>query len=245
MSAITPDVSTRNSSHTSPAAPTFTPPIPPAPNAERDGEMLNYYFDAALTTNDIAEHFKLSVAVVAAWFQRPDIAALIDFITAANERRARDIARENLPGTIDILIRISQLRDNDKLSRAASSALIQFSRGRATAAVGRRAAKQTQEAVQSTASDRSRNATSSPPRGMETSDAASPLHAPTNEAFDPSPDEAKCAEFERAQTPGRLPDVPRSVPSTIPHTASGELHPGEPAPEPIALHSSPPHSVAC
>ena len=99
MSVITPD------------APAFNRPTPPTPDTHRDSEMLNYYFDAAWTTKDIAEHFKLSVAVVAAWFQRPDIAALIDFITAANDRRARDIARENLPGTIDILLRIGRQRE--------------------------------------------------------------------------------------------------------------------------------------
>jgi hypothetical protein len=121
--------------------------------------MLNYYFDSTWTTKDIAEHFKLSVSVVAAWFQRADIAALIDFVTAANERRARDIARESLPGTIDILHRISRLRDNDKLSRAAASALITFARGRpkAKSAATRAAA----------ASTRSRSAEASPPRDRD------------------------------------------------------------------------------
>jgi hypothetical protein len=207
--------------------------------------MLNYYFDSTWTTKDIANHFKLSVAVVAAWFQRPDIVALIDFITAANERRARDIARENLPGTIDILLRISQLRNNDNVSRAASSALIQFSRGRATAAVGRRAAKQTHKAVPSTASDRSRNATSSPPRGPVASSVPSPHQAPTVEAHDQHRDSFMCAEIENALTPGRSHDVPRSMPSTLPHTASDALNFGEPALQPLPPHASPPHSVAC
>ncbi len=153
MSVITPD------------APAFNRPTPPTPDTHRDSEMLNYYFDAAWTTKDIAEHFKLSVAVVAAWFQHPDIAALIDFIAAANERRARDIARESLPGTIDILQRISRQPDNDKVACAASNALIRLARG-PSAAKPKRASKQaeTQEPVQSNAPDRSRGAEPATPR---------------------------------------------------------------------------------
>lgn len=230
-------VTTSQIPNTSDLAPTFTRPIPPAPNAERDGEMLSYYFDATWTTKDIANHFKLSVAVVAAWFQRPDIAALIDFITAANERRARDIARENLPGTIDILLRISRQRNDDKTSRAASSALITFSRGRANS---NSAAKHS-----STASTRSRSATSAPPRGTQTPDAPNPQRAPIGDAPDQHGDDDTRAGFEMAHAPGRSPDLPRSLPSTLPHTASNDLQPGEPAPEPLALRTSPPQSVAC
>ena len=237
MSGITPTVSTRDSSHANSPTPTFTRPIPPAPNAERDGEMLNYYFDSTWTTKDIAEHFKLSVAVVAAWFQRPDIAALIDFVTTANERRARDIARENLPGTIDVLLRISRQRNDDKTSRAASSALITFARGRANS---KSAAKHA-----STASASSRSADTSPPRGTHTSDVPNPEHVPTNEVLDPSRDDNLCTEFDIADAPGRSPDVPRGIPSPLPHTARDALQPGEPAPEPIALHTSRPHGVAC
>ncbi len=226
MSAITPDLSI-----------VFQRPIAPAPDADRDSDMLNYYFDAAWTTKDIANHFKLSVAVVAAWFQRPDIAALIDFITAANERRARDISRENLPGTIDILLRISRLRNDDKTSRSASSALITFARDRANS---KSAAK-----LSSAASTRSRSAASSPPRVTQTSDAPSPQHAPANESPDPHRDEDTCAELEITRTPGRSPVVPRNMPPTPHHTASDELPPGELAPEQIALHSSHPHGVAC
>ena len=235
MSVITPDASTRNSSHTSSATPTFNRPIPPAPNAERDGEMLNYYFDSTWTTKDIANHFKLSVAVVAAWFQRPDIAALIDFITAANERRARDITRENLPGTIDILLRISRQGNDDKTSRAASSALITFARGRAN--------PKTAATHASTASARSRSAASSPPRGTRTSDAPSPQHAPTGDRPEQHIDDDTRAEIEIAHAPGRSPDLPRSMPPAPARAASDELHPDDPSRQP--LHSSPPHSVAC
>jgi hypothetical protein len=157
MSVTTPDVSTRNFSSTSSTTPTFTPPIHPEPNAERDNELLNYYFDSTWTTKDIAEHFKLPISVIAAWFQRPDIVALIDFITAANERRARDVARSNLPGTIDILLRISRVRNDDKISRAASSALIAFARGRANSKSAKPSAA---------ASTHFRSATSSPPRNL-------------------------------------------------------------------------------
>ena len=235
MSVITPDASTRNSSHTSSATPTFTRPIPPAPNAERDGEMLNYYFDSTWTTKDIANHFKLSVAVVAAWFQRPDIAALIDFVTTVNERRARDIARENLPGTIDVLLRISRQRNDDKTSRAASSALITFARGRAN--------QKTAATHASTASARSRSADTSPPRGTQTSDALSPPHASTGDRPDQHVDDDTHAELEIAHAPGRSPDAPRSMPPAPARAASDELHPGDPSRQP--LHSSPPHSVAC
>lgn len=237
MSVITPDVSTHNSSHANSPTPTFTRPIPPAPDAERDGEMLNYYFDSTWTTKDIANHFKLSVAVVAAWFQRRDIAALIDFVTTANERRARDIARENLPGTIDVLLRISRVRNDDKTSRAASSALITFARGRAN--------PKTAATHASTASARSRSADTSPPRERHTSDAPSTQHPPTTKARDPSRDDNLCTELEIADAPGRSPDAQRTMPSTLPHTASDGLQPGEPAPEPLALLSSPPQSVAC
>ena len=179
MSAITPEVS-----ETSDRAPTFNRPVAPAPNIDRDNELLTYYFDSTWTTKDIAEHFKLSVAVVAAWFQRPDIAALIDFITASSERRARDIARESLPGTIDILLRISRLRNDDKTSRAASSALITFARGRATA---KTAAKNA-----SSASNRSRTANSSPPRDLDRR---------------PDTDDTNIAP----QSPGRDAQTPRSA----------------------------------
>jgi hypothetical protein len=107
----------------------FKRPIAPDYDQARDNELLNYYFDANWTTKDIAEHFKLSMAVVAAWFQRADIVAIIDFIAAANERRARDITRENLPGTIDILHRISRVRNSDSAARQASCTLVRFARG--------------------------------------------------------------------------------------------------------------------
>jgi hypothetical protein len=137
MSVITPEYSTASDS-----APAFehTPPTvhqrtvltrPSAPDFDqaRDNELLSYYFDANWTTKDIAEHFKLPIAVVAAWFQRADIVAIIDFIAAANERRARDIARANLPSTIEVLHRISLVRSRDSVAREASCALIRFARG--------------------------------------------------------------------------------------------------------------------
>ena len=198
MSAITPEVS-----ETSDRAPTFKRPVEPAPNLDRDNELLTYYFDSTWTTKDIAEHFKLSVAVVAAWFQRPDIAALIDFITAANERRARDIVLEDLPATINILRRISKLRNNDNLSRAASSALLRFSRGRAPT---KPSSKQP-----STASTRSRRADSSPPRDM---------HDPTNNpAHNPAP--------PTPQTPGR--DLPQPAPSLSPAHPAHNSHQSTPS----------------
>ena len=141
MSVITPTLSATSDvalSHdrasSTPPRPTFQRPVAPEPDPARDNELLSLYFDGTWTTKDIADHFKLPVAVIAAWFQRSDIAALIDFVAAANERRARDIAREGLPGTIDILHRISRTRNSDKVACAASNALIRFSRGQASAA---------------------------------------------------------------------------------------------------------------
>jgi hypothetical protein len=104
-------------------------PVASDDDQSRDNELINYYFDSTWTTKDIADHFKLTVPQVAAWFQRSDIAALIDFVTAANERRARDIARANLPSTIDILHRISQVRTSDAAAREASCTLVRFARG--------------------------------------------------------------------------------------------------------------------
>jgi hypothetical protein len=242
MSEITPDAST-----VSRPSPTFNRPVAPAPNIDRDAEMLNYYFDSTWTTKDIADHFKLSVSVVAAWFQRPDIVALIDFVTAANDRRARDIARENLPGTIDVLLRISRVRNDDKVSRAACSALIQFSRARATAAViAKRAAKQTQakEDVQLTSSDRLRRANPFPSRSTQASDAPSPHQTPSSNAPDQHRDDDTWAVVELDHAHGRSPDAPRSMPPVLPCTASNGLHPGESAPDPLVLHSLRPHDVA-
>ncbi len=139
MSVITPEYSTASDSalalEDAPPIPSphkytgFKRPVAPDYDQARDNELLNCYFDANWTTKDIAEHFKLSIAVVAAWFQRADIVAIIDFIAAANERRARDITRENLPGTIDILHRISRVRTSDTAARHASCTLIRFARG--------------------------------------------------------------------------------------------------------------------
>ena len=139
MSVITPDFPITSDSalalEDAPPIPTpnkytgFKRPIAPDYDQARDNELLNCYFDANWTTKDIAEHFKLSIAVVAAWFQRADIVAIIDFIAAANERRARDITRANLPSTIDILHRISQVRNSDAAARQASCALVRFARG--------------------------------------------------------------------------------------------------------------------
>jgi hypothetical protein len=200
MSAITPTVSTRNSS------PAFTRPIPPAPDLHRDAEMLNYYFDSTWTTKDIANHFNLSVAVVATWFQRPDIVALIDFITAANERRARDITRESLPGTIDILLRISRVRNDDKTSRAASSALITFARGRANMSEAKHA---------SNASRHSRAADTSPPRDLQparetrnTPSRATSTDTPSRANSDNMPSHALCD-----------PVLPRSL---LPHAVDAQ-----------------------
>ena len=140
MSVITPEYSTASDSaldlEDAPSIPTsshkytgFKRPIAPDYDPARDNELLNCYFDANWTTKDIAEHFKLPIAVVAAWFQRADIVAIIDFIAAANERRARDITRANLPSTIDILHRISQVRNSDSAARQASCTLVRFARG--------------------------------------------------------------------------------------------------------------------
>jgi len=213
---------------TTPQAPTFTRPLPPEPDIQRDAEMLDLYFDPTRTTREIAEHFKLSVVVVVAWFQRPDIAAIIDYVTAASERRARDIVRENLPGTINVLQRISIVRNDDKISRAAASALLTFARGRALPR----------------SADRSRTANASPPR--DTQSPETPTQPPrTHETPVPSRDDDTCAAIEIAQTPGRSPDVPRTMTPALPSVASDDLHPGESAPEPLALHSSRPHGVAC
>ena len=202
MSAITPEAST-----TPDLSPAFHRPIAPAPDAALDGEMLCYYFDAAWTTKDIAEHFKLSVATVAAWFQRPDIAALISFITASSERRARDIVLEDLPATINILRRISKLRNNDNLSRAASSALLRFSRGRAPTKPSPK--------PPSTASTRSRRAESSPARDMH-----DPTHNPTHNPAPPA-----------AQTPGRdlSPPAPSLVPAHHAHNSDPSSHQSTPS----------------
>lgn len=139
MSVITPEYPTVSdfalALEDAPSIPTphkytgFKRPIAPEYDQARDNELLNYYFDANWTTKDIAQHFKLPIAVVAAWFQRADIVAIIDFIAAANERRARDITRENLPGTIDILHRISRVRNSDSAARQASCTLVRFAHG--------------------------------------------------------------------------------------------------------------------
>ena len=189
MSVITPEYSTASDSaldlEDAPPIPSphkytgFKRPIAPDYDQARDNELLNCYFDANWTTKDIAEHFKLSIAVVAAWFQRADIVAIIDFIAAANERRARDITRERLPGTIDILHRISQVRTSDTAARQASCALVRFARGpslsrsashrasKAKPAPGKDAGKQTHpdRSADQSAFTRARRAGETPTRG--------------------------------------------------------------------------------
>ena len=76
MSVITPEYSTASDSalalEDAPPIPSphkytgFKRPIAPDYDQARDNELLNCYFDANWTTKDIAEHFKLSIAVVAA-----------------------------------------------------------------------------------------------------------------------------------------------------------------------------------
>ena len=79
MSVITPEYPTASDSvlvlEDAPPIPTshkhtgFKRPIAPDYDQARDNELLNCYFDANWTTKDIAEHFKLSIAVVAACIQ--------------------------------------------------------------------------------------------------------------------------------------------------------------------------------
>lgn len=45
-----------------PTALTFNRPVAPAPNLDRDNELLTYYFDSTWTTKDIAEHFNFPLS---------------------------------------------------------------------------------------------------------------------------------------------------------------------------------------
>jgi hypothetical protein len=206
MSVITPTLSATSDvarSHdrasSTPPRSAFQRPVAPEPDPARDNELLSLYFDGTWTTKDIADHFKLPIAVIAAWFQRSDIAALIDLVAAANERRARDIAREGIPGTIDILHRISRTRNSDKVACAASNALIRFSRGQASAALAaKRSTKHadTQEEDESTASARSRSASSAPPRGPHPSDSPSPHAAHPSDPPNQRNQRDQCAQLD-------------------------------------------------
>ncbi len=241
MSVITPEYPTASDSvlvlEDAPPIPTshkhtgFKRPIAPDYDQARDNELLNCYFDANWTTKDIAEHFKLSIAVVAAWFQRADIVAIIDFIAAANERRARDITRANLPSTIDILHRISQVRNSDSAARHASSTPIRFARGyslsksasqraaEAKPAPGQDAGKQTHPdgSGDHSAFTRARRAGEIPTRGLR--------------------DDRNTYTNDRPENP-----LARNDDRDVPHTGRDhdELHNIAPAPPPQPISTIPP-----
>jgi|GEM_PF-1316110 len=98
--------------------------VAPDPDPARDHQLISMYFEGGDSLEFIADRLDVPYSVLFAWLKRPDIASIIERFAAANEARARVIARNKLPETIEILFRTAAGSDRETVACKAAAAVL-------------------------------------------------------------------------------------------------------------------------
>lgn len=110
-----------------------------SPITDADLAVLDMYLNPAITLEEIALKFNLSMPGLLDLLDRPEITAFLQRLTAMNNRRARDIALMAMPGNISRLQHLGESATNPELARKCLSAVVRVATRRE--APGRSAGK--------------------------------------------------------------------------------------------------------
>lgn len=187
-------------------------PDPPAPDRDRDAELITLYFDRGLEARDIASHFSIPLATLMSWLDRPDIAAHIERVTAFNLRRARDIARESMPSSVQALL---DVRDDPYTSKRTNPRALETARKAAAALV--RLARPAAGTPRHHLYDSSADKHTIEPSIVVARDHAHVSRAPITPAAQPAPP----AALEPSPPSGMMPSIPfDQSDDTAPHRST-------------------------
>jgi len=103
-----------------------------SPLTEQDLAVLELYLNPQIPLEEIANRFKLSLVALLDVFDRPEITAFVQRMTAMHNRRARDIALIAMPASVARLQHLGETASNPELARKCLSAVVRVATRRET-----------------------------------------------------------------------------------------------------------------